>query len=1798
MSDKKLKTRIQLKHDLEVNWNKADSFIPMAGELIIYDIEVDADGNIVKDSEGKNLLPEGRTTPYDYARFKIGNGIDNPENLPFFTSGLDNLEDAAGFGSIQQVADGVKDGFDFTDKNYNATAIDRTLTGIIPYGATGEFATAFGGKSAAIGKRSLAEGTTTIAKGKYSHAEGDNSVALGNDSHAEGYETVSAGQASHSEGYITVARGTASHAEGVNTTALGSYSHAEGYQTLANGNQAHAEGTLAQATGTSSHAEGYETTATGAYSHAEGQLTIASGENAHAEGLDTTAYKNAHAEGYKSRATANQAHAEGYNTRAQAVNAHAEGEETLASAQAAHAEGNNTIACGAASHAEGTSATASGDQAHAEGSSTTASGLASHAEGYNNTASGNYSHAGGSNSTASHLSAFVHGDHLKTSREQQTVVGTYNADNGRALFIVGSGAHEGRRGNALEVLETGEVLAGADPQSDKGLVTKRFLNESISNLVNSAPETLNTLGELATAINNHEDAYDALLETVGNKVTAETGKGLSSNDFTDSLKDKLENLNIGNSATAGGIQQAADKVAAGFDFTGKNANATAIDSTLTGIIPYGATGQYAAAFGGKSAAIGKRSLAEGTTTIAKGDYSHAEGSNSVTLATSAHAEGAGTTAAANYSHAEGNGSIAKGIASHVEGSNTTTIGQSAHAEGYGTSAGSAEHKNADGTPKIDASHAEGYYTSTTGIAAHAEGYYTSATDTGAHAEGIETVASGYASHAEGEDTVAEGGWSHTEGYNTKTSAAYAHAEGSNVTASGMSSHAEGNSTIAAADSAHAEGGSATVYVNYGHAEGWSTRVGTSDQDITAVSTGRGGHAEGWNAVVTGDAGHAEGKNTVVSKDYAHAEGYGSKAEGIAAHAEGENNTAKGGTSHAEGVGTTANGYASHTEGVNTKTSNKGAHAEGESTTASGIASNASGYLTTATGDYSHAKGVNTVAYGRASHAEGNNSFTSGSNTHAEGYKTNAIGDSSHAEGISSSVQTTLQSGDSYATINQAWNKNKFSAALGAGSHSEGKDTIAYGECSHTEGYETKTAGHYTHAEGYLTEAVSQGSHAEGSRTVAAGIYSHAEGVETIAEHYASHASGHVTKTSRDYQTVIGEYNLDDSGALFIVGNGDSDNTRRNAFEVLADGTAILGTRLDSNKPYDDNTVATVGYVNSSSKLISVTYEGLKDLRDSSALIPGAFYRITDYKCTTSQEDTRAVNSCKFNIVVQALSTNRLSENAQAAQAVGAAGGAINVPVHYRIPVSGYANIGHAPFEVGSYEYDHNNEGIEVPILLGMWTDPETEDKVLSGDVAYYEGRFELDGLEYDRWRVIEAEIDDASEFSTWDSESKKYILTNPIITDNTFTINDVSEINVAYVIYDDMDSLYGPENAIGDDAIVAVDYMTKGDGSIVPIMYKTDLSDYADEPDYEEPLEYVGRETFNGIEYDKWQHLIISESGDYSIFAYWLTDIIVDENGQFTDKIFGASGINFEAWELKYCLDNDSERFAWADPAGKGVIYYMKDEWNNECPYDFKNIQFIRPIFVDDDGYITYDPDNGEDTWVYTFTAYDMDNGEYFDASIITGQIVIDDGTPACYGNNIRNQYLDPSTTCSLRLNDIVFLNTFSLNNADYFYCFSNTFGNDCFSNTFGNSCNSNAFGISCNFNTFGHGCYFNTFGNYCYSNTFGIGCNSNTFGNSCTSNTFGNYCYYNTFGNSCTSNTFGITDQLLYYVYYTKFNSGCSYIRLLNTETASNDARVQNVVIGPGVCGTYGNYRELQVQRNAAPVVFEAAGTTHIILD
>ena len=338
-------------------------------------------------------------------------------------------------------------------------------------------------------------------------------------------------------------------------------------------------------------------------------------------------------------------------------------------------------------------------------------------------------------------------------------------------------------------------------------------------------------------------------------------------------------------------------------------------------------------------------------------------------------------------------------------------------------------------------------------------------------------------------------------------------------------------------------------------------------------------------------------------------------------------------------------------------------------------------------------------------------------------------------------------------------------------------------------------------------------------------------------------------------------------------------------------------------------------------------------------------------------------------------------------------------------------------------------------------------------------------------------------------------------------------------------------------------------------------------------------------------------------------DVIVraDDASHLNENAFAArhegdtyfANCKLEAWELKYCLDNDTNRFAWADDEnGTGVIFYMKDEWNNECPYDFKNIMFQRwaiqecencPSLEEESedntgGYYygakTLSGDNvlenatygQESDWFYTFALKDLASDEWYDYTVVSHLgLKNDEGIEvACYDNHIvegTDEYNSGKGEMAKMLNNIVFFNCYGdLSDTSYSdnysycnnnrflgnchsntfgnYCYSNSFGNDCggnsfgnycYSNSFGNNCYSNSFGNYCNRNSFGNDCYYNSFGNNCQLNSFGNNCFQNSFGNGCGGNTFGNSCTYNSFGNDCRQNSFGND------CYNNSFGNGCN---------------------------------------------------------
>ena len=418
------------------------------------------------------------------------------------------------------------------------------------------------------------------------------------------------------------------------------------------------------------------------------------------------------------------------------------------------------------------------------------------------------------------------------------------------------------------------------------------------------------------------------------------------------------------------------------------------------------------------------------------------------------------------------------------------------------------------------------------------------------------------------------------------------------------------------------------------------------------------------------------------------------------------------------------------------------------------------------------------------------------------------------------------------------------------------------------------------------------------------------------------------------------------------------------------------------------------------------------------------------------------------------------------------------------------------------------------------------------------------------------------------------------------------------------------------------------------------------------------------------------------------------------------SGCKLDAWELKYCLDNDGNRFAWADgdgfvfagvvyhrrkgsdypgtsgtmpcccwssisgssmytfndvvavgdniysspyssstpagtvdslytsPYGKGVIYYMKDEFNNECPYDFKNILFTRlkalKVVPSGSPYSisTYSRDTSKDangyygwtsysTTYYTntespstsSTLYSNTSGSVLTTYVIksvfsgytdyytftnTNPSVSDASLTQYVYNNIIKERIS-SGAISLNFNVFYFSasgmggmyinfnildkgcynNTFqyAYNNILDNNCYENEFNYSCTQNRLGSGCSNNYFGQSCTNNTFGPGCNYNRLPAYNTNINFMVGCSYNTFDYSSGYYSFGPYCSYNTIGSSCNYNIFGsycTYNKLGNYNNNITLGAGCTYITLGDSSATINYCK--NIIIDNGCSYIYLN--------------------------
>lgn len=269
---------------------------------------------------------------------------------------------------------------------------------------------------------------------------------------------------------------------------------------------------------------------------------------------------------------------------------------------------------------------------------------------------------------------------------------------------------------------------------------------------------------------------------------------------------------------------------------------------------------------------------------------------------------------------------------------------------------------------------------------------------------------------------------------------------------------------------------------------------------------------------------------------------------------------------------------------------------------------------------------------------------------------------------------------------------------------------------------------------------------------------------------------------------------------------------------------------------------------------------------------------------------------------------------------------------------------------------------------------------------------------------------------------------------------------------------------------------------------------------------------------------------------------------------------NLTAWELRYILDNDDTRYSWIDDRyivvegwqghpvdeiipkntwetlsepnqnkceqiGKGIIYYMKDEFNNECAYDFKSILFERYYiqqlenskvlveWVINKYYSAisstiesirafapfYKSLNGEGDQTKFYYTYTLDSDEPVELTVYNAN----NGLNTCRDNH----FAYPCNFYNVMYDGVELIldkNRIVLNNNVFI-------GSEFVSNT----CNQQGFA----FNTILNGASFNTFGANFAFNIIGQTFTNNIFQNDCKRNVINARFKYNTTGNKFIDN-------------------------------------------------------------------------------
>ena len=315
----------------------------------------------------------------------------------------------------------------------------------------------------------------------------------------------------------------------------------------------------------------------------------------------------------------------------------------------------------------------------------------------------------------------------------------------------------------------------------------------------------------------------------------------------------------------------------------------------------------------------------------------------------------------------------------------------------------------------------------------------------------------------------------------------------------------------------------------------------------------------------------------------------------------------------------------------------------------------------------------------------------------------------------------------------------------------------------------------------------------------------------------------------------------------------------------------------------------------------ITWSQLKAKRDSGTLKPGLTYRIIDYITTTAQADTQSANHA-FDIIVVADSPIKLNEDARVVHSEGDT-----------ILKGITASIATAFGEAGDV-LKRANDNVNGPYAWGTDADISDGD---SSNFVYTDSATPSAGDE------------------AWSDDGDYGVVVSRIEEEDYFANSKLESWKIKYCLDNDTSRF-----AWALDKTIKVIKCYENPGDVY-------IHIRCPEEDVDGKFAWAFTSVSSSRDLDSFSIAELLDDVDRTDLGFTSTEEIIP--GETIFEYYGYSSPVIDYIEI----------------AGKGVIYRMIDEFNNDCPYDFKNIRFLV-----------------SDEYLYTFNYYAAYEDEEYDLSL------------------------------------------------------------------------------------------------------------------------------------------------------------------------------------------------------------------------